>query len=597
MNLEFNVFSLTLLVSGFIVTVLSSIIIFRLNDYVKWFAFTMLFVSLWSLAYGFELASTTLEDMLFWIKIEYIGIAFVPGVWIWFCLKYAGLEKWLTKGVFIFLFLIPLVTYILVFTNHHHYLFYKNVDVSYSGPFPLLDITRGVWYYVHMVYFYITLAFGNLILFKRFKNTDPIFKNQTYIIIASGFLPWIINLMYLLGYRPFGHIDLTPYSFLFLYIIIGIGLLKFDLFDIKPIARDRVILAMTTGILVLDPKNRVIDFNPSMLRILGNPKTNLIGKSISSIFGDYEDILKSSYAQTKCSLDLKMYFSNSPKDFNLKVIPLLNKKSIFSGLMLQFDDVTEEKKIREKLIDQTHELLKLNNLKDKLFSIVSHDLKGPILGANELIKLTANGSISQEEFQNILPEVSKSMDSVSLLLENLLAWTSTQLKGEFVDKKRFNLSLLINQQYLLFENLAKEKNIKFEVKVEKDLYAFGDKHMIDLVIRNLISNALKFSGSGDHVAIYAVQKDNELEVKIMDTGSGISEENLKKLEDGVSFTTVGKSNETGTGLGLLLVKDYIKKHGGSLNIQSDPNQGSKFEILLPSNHNPIKNSNVSIPSA
>ncbi|MCH7415653.1 ATP-binding protein [Belliella sp. R4-6] len=581
MNLDFNVFSLTLLISGLIVTVLSSIIIFRLNDYIRWFAFTMLFVSTWSIAYGFELASTSLESMLFWIKIEYIGISLVPASWLWFCFKYSGLEKWQTKNVFFLISVIPLTTYIMVFTNEYHNMHYANVEVSFDGPFPLLKITPGFWYYVHTIYFYIALALGNIILFKRFKNTEPIFQNQTYVIIASGLFPWVINMMYLLGYRPFEHIDLTPYSFLFLYIIIGIGLLKFDLFDIKPIARDRVIYAMTTGIMVLDPKNRVIDFNPSMLRILGKPKKNLIGKSINTIFCDYEEIINRANAQKKCVIDLRMHFSFTQRNFNIKFIPLFNKQSIFSGLLLQFDDVTEEKNIKEKLMEQTEELQKLNNLKDKLFSIISHDLKGPILGVRELIKLTADGTISQEEFINILPEVSKNMDSVSLLLENLLAWTSTQLKGEYVDKKKFNLTNLINQQYLLFENLAKEKNIEFEIKVENDLLVYADKHMIDLVIRNLISNALKFSNNGDLIAIQATQKENEVEVKIIDTGAGIAKENLEKLEKGLSFTTTGLRNETGTGLGLILVRDYIKKNGGVLIIESELNQGSKFEFSLP----------------
>ena len=93
MQLDFNIFSLTLLISGLLVAILSSVIIYRLNDYVRWFAITMLSVALWSIAYGFELASIRLEDMLFWIKIEYLGIAFAPGLWLWFCIKYVGLER------------------------------------------------------------------------------------------------------------------------------------------------------------------------------------------------------------------------------------------------------------------------------------------------------------------------------------------------------------------------------------------------------------------------------------------------------------------------------------------------------------------------
>ena len=259
----------------------------------------------------------------------------------------------------------------------------------------------------------------------------------------------------------------------------------------------------------------------------------------------------------------------------------MDKQSIFSGLLLQFDDVTEEIEIRERLILQTEELQKLNNLKDKLFSIISHDLKGPILGIRELVKLTADGTISKDEFIDILPEVSKNMDSVSLLLENLLAWTSTQLRGEFIDKNRFDLTNLLKQEYALFEKIANERNILLEVKTENELYAYADKNMIDLVIRNLISNALKFSSPGDQVILIAKKRNDQLLVKIADSGAGISVENLEKLNNGESFTTAGVRNETGTGLGLILVKDYIAKNSGELFIKSELNVGSEFEFSLP----------------
>lgn len=581
MNLDFNIFSLTLLISGVVVAALSAIIIIRLNDYVRWFAFTMLLVSLWSVAYGFELASSSLEAMLFWIKIEYIGISFAPAAWIWFCLKYVGYEKWQNQSSFLAIFLIPIITYLMVLTNEYHYFYYRDTEMVLSGPFPLLKFTKGIWYYVHMLYFYITLLIGNIILFTRFKNTDSIYKKQTYTIIAGGVIPWLVNIMYIFGVRPFEYIDLTPYSFLILYIIIGIGLLKFNLFDIKPIARDKVIRAMTKGIIVLDPRNRVIDFNPSMLKILGRLNKNLIGKNIGEIFKDYHEIMNAAVQQQNGVLDLKISFSDEIRDFHIELIPLLDKQSIFSGLLLQFDDVTEEIEIREKLILQTEELQKLNNLKDKLFSIISHDLKGPIFGIRELIKLTTDGTISHEEFIAILPEVSKNMDSVSLLLENLLAWTSTQLRGEFIDKNRFDLTNLLKQEYALFEKIANERNILLEVKTEQNLYAFADKNMIDLVIRNLISNALKFSNRGDQISLIAKQKDGHLIVNIKDSGAGISQENLDKLNKGESFTTAGVRNETGTGLGLILVRDYIVKNGGSLHIKSELNVGSEFEFSLP----------------
>ena len=266
--MELNIFSITLLVSGIIVAAISTVIIYRLGDSVRWFAFTMLFVSIWALAYGFELSVKSLEAMLFWIKIEYIGIAMAPGTWLWFCLKYTGLEKYSNPKIGLMIFTIPVVTFLMVLTNDYHHMHYQEVMVDNSGPFPLLAIKIGPWYYIHLSFFYISLFLGIIILLYKFKNADPIYKKQNNLLIIAGFFPWAFNIAYLFGFRPFGHIDLTPYAFLIMYIFVGIGLIRFELFSIKPIARDKVFEVITKGILVFDPNYRIIDFNPYIGKIL-----------------------------------------------------------------------------------------------------------------------------------------------------------------------------------------------------------------------------------------------------------------------------------------------------------------------------------------
>jgi signal transduction histidine kinase len=199
------------------------------------------------------------------------------------------------------------------------------------------------------------------------------------------------------------------------------------------------------------------------------------------------------------------------------------------------------------------------------------------------MRLTNEGFVSKEEFFNILPEANKNMDSVSILLENLLAWTSSQMKGEVVEKEEFNLENMIQEQFLLFDKSVKEKGM-FLKKVkytDGDILVYADKNMIDLAIRNLISNAIKFSGEGDTISVILKEKPESVYVRIKDTGAGIPPENLEKLRKKESISTLGKNKESGTGLGLLLVQDYIEKNGGTLYIQSSLNEGSEFSFYLP----------------
>jgi signal transduction histidine kinase len=562
---------------------ISSVIIYRLGDAVRWFAITMLLVSIWALAYGFELLSTSLDGMLFWVKIEYIGISLAPGTWIWFCLKYTGLDKWVNYKSAMIVFAIPLITFLMILTNEYHHLHYKETEVYNLGPFPLLEITVGPWYLVHVTFFYLSLLFGNILLLIKFKDADSIFRKQTNLLIFAGLIPWFFNIIYLLGYRPFDHIDLTPYAFLFTYIFIGIALLRFELFNIKPIARDKVFELITKGILVFDPFDRVIDYNRAILKALNKPKNSLIGKSMGELFESKPELIELLKKREVCELELELDSLSDNGAFRVECIPILDKKNVFSGLMVLFENISVEKKIQRQLRYQADELMKTNSLKDKLFTIISHDLKGPILGVRELIRLTNEGFISKDEFFKILPDVNKNMDSVSILLENLLAWTSSQMKGEVVEKEEFNLENMIQEQFLLFDKSVKEKGM-FLKKVkytQGDILVYADKNMIDLAIRNLISNAIKFSGEGDTISVILKEKPESVYVRIKDTGAGIPPENLEKLRKKESISTLGKNKESGTGLGLLLVQDYIEKNGGTLYIQSTLNEGSEFSFYLP----------------
>lgn len=599
--MDLNIFSLILLISGIFSIGISAVIIYRLGEVVQWFAITMLLVSIWALGYGFELSSNSLDLMLFWIKIEYIGISFAPAAWLWFCLKYTGLEKWTNSKATILIFTLPLVTYLLVLSNSYHHLHYKEVLMDFSGPFPLLSITIGPWYYIHTTFFYLSLISGNLLLLVRFKNADPLYRKQSNLLIIAGFIPWAFNIIYLVGFRPFNHIDLTPYAFLFSYLFIGIGLLKFDLFDLKPIARDKVFEFISKGILVLDPKERIIDFNEPVLKILNNPNYSLIGKSITEVFGENHLIDTQIKKREKVSFEITMELEETKMYYTINIMPIFNKKNAFRGVIILMVDITSQKEDQNILQQQSEELRKTNSLKDKLFTIISHDLKGPVLGIKELIKLTNDGVISRDEFFNILPEVNRNMESVSVLLENLLAWTSSQLKGEMIEKSVFNLEALILQQFSLFEKTASLKGIRLKLEKFGETDVYADKNMVDLSIRNLISNAIKFTGENDVISVFLKEKKSEVYVKVKDTGAGIDPENLQKLRNRESITTLGKNKESGTGLGLLLVQEYIAKNGGKLYIQSVLNEGSDFSFYLPkyseSHSKPDKKDKVSTPSA
>ena len=157
----------------------------------------------------------------------------------------------------------------------------------------------------------------------------------------------------------------------------------------------------------------------------------------------------------------------------------------------------------------------------------------------------------------------------------------TQLDGTKVHRVQFDLMELIEEELKLFAYRSKEKDVSILNQINENTILYADRNMLQLVVRNLISNALKFCQKGDKIIVTAIPKDNFLEISVTDTGKGISEENLKKIFTAGMASTVGTSGEKGTGLGLILSKEFVNKNGGEIGVESELTKGSRFYFTIP----------------
>lgn len=576
-----NSYSVTLIICGLITFYMCYRIMRRYEIAVRWFGFMMLGITIWALSYGFELSSSTLDEMLFWINIEYLGIAFIPAFWLLFISRYTGKDKWLSKTNFILLMTIPVITLLLVWTNNLHHLHYKSVSVDRSGEFPLLSIESGPWYIIHTIYFYLLLAWGVFLLIDKFRRSDPVFKKQNLSVMIAAFIPWIANLAYLMGFRPMGHIDSTPFAFIITAVAIGIGLVKFKLMDIIPIARDKVIDAMNQGLIVADSMGRIIDLNRETREIFSLQGENMIGKSIESIFSGQSELLEFIKEKKQGQIKIKIQRNEKSVFLEVNLSHLFEDTLIYSGLILLIKDISDQVRTENKIRTQAEQLQATNKLKDRLFSIISHDLRGPLINLNDIIKLLNEGTITEEEFHAVIPVLSRNLGYTTGLLENLLYWSRSQLQGEMIKPVHFNLKEVCDNILHLFENAIAEKMLKVENNIDENCVVYSDKDMIQLVMRNLISNATKFSKRGGSITLSSATEGEYSVICCTDTGVGISETNLKKLFELETFTTRGTENEQGTGLGLLLCKDFVEKNGGTIRVESELNKGSTFCIKIP----------------
>ena len=238
----------------------------------------------------------------------------------------------------------------------------------------------------------------------------------------------------------------------------------------------------------------------------------------------------------------------------------------------------------EDLISKNKELQESNETRERFLSIIGHDLKNPfnsVLGLTSLV-IDEWDSLPNDEKLNILNEVQSSSNSIYELMDNLLLWAKNQSGTINAYPERFNLNENIVDVYEIFRNQATYKQIKIELNIGSTNYVSADPDMINTVLRNLISNAVKFTRKGGKIAIELKKLSTEVEFSITDNGKGIPPEDLKRiLDDRKGFTTKGTSQESGTGLGLLVVRDFVEKNNGVFWIESKVGIGSRFCFTLP----------------
>lgn len=237
----------------------------------------------------------------------------------------------------------------------------------------------------------------------------------------------------------------------------------------------------------------------------------------------------------------------------------------------------------QKLQLSEKELKAMNDSKNKLFSIISHDLRNPLKALKVTIRSLYEqyDSLSEEEKHSIISTIHQAVGQTGVLLENLLTWVVSQMNLLRPNLKKTDLCALLNASIELMQLEARKKNIRLAVKIPPQTYVLADENLLSTIFRNLISNAIHYSYPGSEVTVTAKEKDGVVEVAVADKGVGISKEDLERIfSPGSKLQTKGTANEQGTGLGLIITREFVLLHGGSIWVESSPDKGSTFIFTL-----------------
>ena len=535
------------------------------------FAGTALSVTIWTVGYIIEFYASTLDLKFLGVQIQYtFGIPFTAVLWLSAALNLKTVGKRPNIKEFILLSVIPFITMLLMWTNEFHHLVYHNISLYSDDNFLLIEKEIGPWYYLNMAYSYTALIAGSIILLVTIKRSPSKFKEQLIIFYVVAVLPWVANIIYVLGMNSFMRIDITPIAFTISLLLMAYANQRYGLFDLVPTAYSIVFKSVNNGIVVLDRQDRIIEINPAAINIFGNRK--LIGENI-------HDVLK--------ELNVESSFLKSENDSNVVEVgkhiydiqksDITNEKGEESGTVITLYDITDR-------INAENELRNINNSKDKLFSIIAHDLKNPFFGIIGLSNIfcTEYEDLTEEEIKNYAKEINDLAGNTYQILENLLDWSRQQTGRMSFSPIKFDVHEAINHYIETLEPQAHLKQINIATEIESEIQVLADSYMLNTVVRNLISNAIKFSNPGGEIFVKVIAKNNLAEISVADSGVGMDEitlNNIFRIDNDVK--ALGTMGERGTGLGLILCKEFVERNSGKISVKSIVNRGSTFTFTVP----------------
>jgi signal transduction histidine kinase/CheY-like chemotaxis protein/PAS domain-containing protein len=341
----------TIMIFAAIISLLLSVYAWqkRQNSTGVFLSLLLLSTTIWSLLYSFEIFSTDLETMKVFLLISYFGIASLPVFWLLFAARYSGGGLWLNPFVIIMLFIIPILSIVMIATNKFHLLFYKAIESGNIDSFHYLKLTPGPLWWTNIAYSHILIITGAILLIRHYFKVQKSQRIHIQFFLFSALIPYAVNLLYLMNFRPYGFLDLTPVAFIFMGVIILLGVYKVKLFDINPVAIDLYFRNTSDAIFIRNNDGKIINSNPAAVQLFESisASNNLHSKDNEFI---YDDILVDNHDVTVIKIQEKYYEKTNTK--------ISNNSGKLIGVITQLRDIT---KARETQIEKNN-LANLQNL-------------------------------------------------------------------------------------------------------------------------------------------------------------------------------------------------------------------------------------------
>ncbi|MEN6378834.1 MAG: histidine kinase N-terminal 7TM domain-containing protein [Methanofastidiosum sp.] len=558
--MQFTVYQIPLLLSCLVSAIVIYILLKReQSPGSRYLTICITAAFVWALADLLNLGSTSLPNKLFWDNISYIAISIFPVSWILFVFEYSGKSKYIGKSLILLMSLFSLATLIIVWTNQYHHLFRSSIFLIEISGVLAFGKVYGPLFWLFIIFFYSLIILGIFLLFQSFNLSNSINRKQKITFIIAIFITWTANLIHL-SRIIISPLDFTSVSFSLMGVVLLIGITKYQLLDIVPTAYMNVFKNMNDSYIVLGRLNQIVEINPSMEKTLGITSSSICGKKFDQISDKWPELNREyQNLQSKSHLNKTNLFKGT-KTYEMDVSDIYDSNNFLIGHLIALHDITNRKKMEDKLIKSNKQIEELNETLQVINKILRHDL------LNKLAVMKSSLWLYEEKKDKaLLGKLDRSVDGSIELIERIRELESFVLnKGELIP---------INVRKIA-EDVSTNLHIS-SINITGDATALADQALFS-VFENIMRNAI-IHGKTDRIDVdITTSKSKTCEIRITDYGKGIPDDIKDNVfEEGLSF---GESK--GSGLGLYIVKKTIERYGGTIKLEDNKPKGATFIIKL-----------------
>ena len=574
----------------------------RKNQLVRSFELTMICMMLWCIGLIVQILVINFISPYFAVYADYftyLPVVLTPVAL--FFISYIFLKKEIHfKKWFVLLFIIPIITMLVLWTNDLHHLFYKYYSVNTA------ETEFGPYFYVHSLYTYGLFIVDIIMLLRASAKQSSMLSKQSLLIIFGSLIPLGVNALGMTIIDT--NIYVTPISFIITILLFGVAILRYNFLSIAPIALKKVVDQMSDLYLVLNQDCVVSDCNKPFENIFKVSKNNLIGKDLFDLKITKNILAKKGSLRTCINnaqknekvFKLEVALKNSEKHYNVEISGIYDDGNCI-GILILFKDITQHLIDMDNLEKNQNTLMERERLASlgQMIGGIAHNLKTPIMsiagaadGLEDLIteykQSIDDPEVTKEDHHAIANDMSSWISKIRTY-DSYMSDVITAVKGQAVnmnDEKPilFTIKELFNRVNILMKHELKNAlvTLNIDFKISENTEILGNINSLVQVLNNLISNAIQaYNGKpNQYIDLIFDTKDDKLLISVIDHGCGIT----KEVQDKLFSQMITTKGQKGTGLGLFMSYSTIKGHfKGDMNFESEVGKGTRFNILLPKN--------------